>query len=252
MVLTAWLATFSTASACDGAEVRVATLNAWGLPSPVAVDRRGRLPRIARWVEERGYDVAGLQEVWHGALRLFDVPGLTLPSQDRDSGLALVTPHPVVSRETITFQAERGFDAWKAKGALVAEVDAGAAEPLVMAVTHLQSGGSAKAASVREQQVDELLAALPADRPTVLMGDFNLYLGQPTDQATHQRLLEAGFVDVGEDRGATGGTYPGLPDRFDRIWVRAGHRCLEADRAEVIDPRLSDHLAVEADLSVGR
>ncbi|MCA9495055.1 MAG: endonuclease/exonuclease/phosphatase family protein [Myxococcales bacterium] len=229
----------------------MATLNAWGLPAPVAADRRGRLPRIARWVEERGYDLAGLQELWHGALRLFDAPGLTLPNQEHDSGLALVTPHPVVSQRTLTFEAERGFDAWKAKGVLVAEVDAGAPEPLVVGVTHLQAGGSARAAAVRELQVDELLAALPEGRPTVLMGDFNLYEGQPADQATHQRLVDAGFVDVGEDQGAVGGTYPGLPDRFDRIWVRAGSHCLVADRAAVVDPQLSDHLAVEADLTVG-
>lgn len=251
MVLTALLVTLAPASACDGPELRVATLNAWGLPAPVAADRRGRMPRIARWVEDRGYDVAGLQELWHGALRLFDAPNLTLPNQESDSGLALVTRHPVLSSHTVTFREERGFDAWKAKGVLLAEVaPGGATEPLVVGVTHLQAGGGARAAQVRESQVVELLAALPDDRPTVLLGDFNLYDDQPADVASYDRLRAAGFVDVGEDRGALGGTYPGLPDRFDRIWVRASGRCLEAERAEVIDPHLSDHLAVEADLSM--
>ena len=55
----------------------VVTFNAWGLPAPVANDRRGRVPRIARWLEEQGYDVAGLQEMWRGAMRLF--PRMALP-----------------------------------------------------------------------------------------------------------------------------------------------------------------------------
>ncbi|MEZ4234931.1 MAG: hypothetical protein R3F59_01950 [Myxococcota bacterium] len=239
------------------APLSVLTFNAWGLPRPVAVDRRGRLPRIAGWLEDQGYDVAGLQELWRGAVRLFPWSrgGLTAPMGARgDSGLALVTPHEVRDTRLYEYAAERGFDAWKAKGLLMAELVVDDGREVTVGVTHLQAGGSARNASVRAAQIDELLGQLgDDDRATVLMGDFNLYADQPADAASWKRLEDAGFVDVAAASGETRGTYPGRTDRFDRIYVRDGaSRCWVPRRAEVIDPDrggLSDHRAVEAEMT---
>lgn len=237
------------------AEIALATFNTWGLPSPIATDRRGRLPRIATWLDAGGFDVVGLQEVWHEAVSLLPARGLFAPDHGGDSGLALVTRHEVREATLHAYEAERGLDAWKAKGVLVAELDMDG-QPLTVAVTHLQSGGGGRNASVRAAQVDELLAALPDDdAPVVLLGDFNLYEGASTDVQTEARLEQAGFVDAAAEAGATGGTYPGRSDRFDRIYVRDGaNRSLTTRSARVVADRdwaLSDHRAVEARIVSG-
>ncbi len=255
-----WLLLFSSLASANSpctqdASLSVATLNAWGLPAPVAADRRGRMPRIASWVQQRGYDVVGLQELWRGALRLLSLPNLTTATQSSDSGLALFTPHRVVATKTHTFRDEVGFDSWKAKGLLTAEVDVeDGGEPLIVAVTHLQAGGSKRAAATRARQVDEIASVLrDEDRAVVLMGDFNLYDQREADDESRQRLEELGFVDAAVAGGATGGTYPGMPDRFDRIYVRNGaDRCLRTRSASIVDPDLSDHVAVEVELDLGR
>jgi len=229
----------------------VATLNAWGLPSPVASDRRGRMPLIAKWLQDRRYDVAGLEEMWKGALRLFHVPGLTTPDRDVDSGLALMTKYQVREKQLHTYSAEVGFDRLKSKGVLSADLDVDG-KMLTVAVTHLQAGRGARAAYVRDSQVSELLRVLDRSKPTVLLGDFNMYEDQSTDARSIHRLETAGFVDVAARIGATDPTYPGLSDRFDRIYVRETQdRCLSPKSASVIDAHLSDHRAVEATIALG-
>ncbi len=239
---------------CDdvASDLSVVTFNTWGLPSPVARDRRGRLPRIASWLEQRGYDIAGLQEVWRGAVSLLPLPSIRR-EYGGDSGLALVTPHPVSNAVQHTFQAERGFDRFKSKGLMTTEVWVDEREPLVVGVTHLQAGGAVRNARVRADQVEEILGQVGGeDRPVLLMGDFNLYEGSDVDAATRDRLEAAGFVDVAAVAGATQGTYPGGTHRFDRIYVRDGkERCLVPSAAKVLDGDLSDHHAVEAALGLG-
>ena len=248
-----WWAVAPASAACasDGPSLRVATLNAWGLPSPVASARKARMPLIARWLETRRFDVAALEEVWRGALRLFTVPGLTTPDHVGDSGLALLTSHEVLAKRSHVFEAERGLDALKAKGVLSADLDLNG-HAVTVSVTHLQAGHAERNARVRARQVDEILREVPVDQPTILLGDFNLYDDQAVDETTRERLEQAGFVDVAAHTGVTTGTYPGLPDRFDRIFVRDGsERCLVPRRASVVDAHLSDHKAVEALIAFG-
>ncbi|MEZ4320529.1 MAG: endonuclease/exonuclease/phosphatase family protein [Myxococcota bacterium] len=250
LVTSALLALSAPALACDGdgASLKIVTLNTWGLPSPIAPDRSSRLPRIERWLDEAGVDVAGLQEVWRGALKLLRNPIQTGDPQG-DAGLALRSKHPISDASVHTFTAERGIDALKAKGVLSGRVEL-ENQPMHVAVTHLQSGGGSRNADVRARQVDEILTTVGHDdAPLVLMGDFNFYEDDPTDQRTHDRLLAEGFVDAAGDLGATRGTYPGLRHRFDRIYVRS--RCGVAQSAEVLDAQdLSDHRPVVVDLTL--
>lgn len=242
----------SPANACDGdAGLSVVTWNAWGLPSPIAHDRRGRLPRIAEWLEASSYDLVGLQEIWHGAISMLPLPAL-FPEARGDSGLALVTGHDVTRQALHPFETERGIDGLKAKGLLEADVRLRDGREVVVGVTHLQSGSGGRNAWVRREQVKEILSVLSVDRPVVLMGDFNLYRDDPVDEGTLAHLAEAGFVDAAAQAGALSGTYPGRSDRFDRIFVRDGAtRCLTTLSAAVPDPGLSDHRPVTAELSTG-
>jgi endonuclease/exonuclease/phosphatase family metal-dependent hydrolase len=230
----------------------VATLNTWGLPAPVASDRRGRLPLIASWLSERSYDVAGLEELWAGAHRWFPLRDLVLPQQRGDSGLAIVTSWPVVQTLSHAFVYERGIDKLKAKGLLTAEIEIDGT-PVMVGVTHLQAGGTPRNAAVRAMQVEEILTFLDAHEsdtmPVVLMGDFNLYDKLPTDDRSRRSLETAGFVDAAQATGTRDGTYPGYPDRFDRIYVRDhGSVSLVPEQSEVIRKGFSDHHAVEATL----
>lgn len=244
-VLTPAHATCGEAGSDERVDLSVLTYNVWGLPSPIASDRRGRLPRIASWLDERSYDIAGLQEIWRSAVRLLPLPSVR-DARRGDSGLALVTPHPVQDSAQHTFSAERGFDRFKAKGMLSASIEVDGT-PVEVGVTHLQAGGGARNAQVRAAQVEELLSWTDTDQPVVLMGDFNLYEGEAIDDQTRQRLEDSGFVDVAATAGATRGTYPGRSDRFDRIYVRSGSRhCLTSQAAEVLQLELSDHRPVEA------
>ncbi|MCA9571032.1 MAG: endonuclease/exonuclease/phosphatase family protein [Myxococcales bacterium] len=225
--------------------VRVVTLNAWGLPAPIAKDRKLRLPRIERWLEKRDADISGLQEVWRGARPLLS-DGVVWSASPADTGLAVSSRHPVTHLVQHTFASGRGFDRIKSKGVLEVELEV-QGEPLWVAVTHLQSGPGERNARVRAAQVDELLELVEPGRPTVLLGDFNFYTGELTDALSHQRLVDAGFVDVAAAAGVRTATYPGGEHRFDRIYARS--RCTHTVDAEVIeDSGLSDHHAVEVEL----
>lgn len=252
LLLSAALASLALACGGEGA-LQVVTFNAWGLPAPIAQDRAGRLPRIADWLRESApFDLVGLQEVWRGAVSMLPLP-LRLPEAPRgDSGLALWTPHGVARQALHPFEAERGVDALKAKGLLEAELALPDGHELSVGVTHLQAGSGPRNAWVRRAQVEQILATLSVERPTVLMGDFNLHRDDPVDDGTSDLLAAAGFVDAAAQAGATQGTYPGRPDRFDRILLRDGEsRCLTTLSATVHDPGLSDHRPVSAELSTG-
>lgn len=247
-----WMLLSAAAFADPPADLSVATLNTWGLPAPVADDRRGRLPRIASWLTEKSYDVAGLEELWQGARRWFPMRDLLFPEQRGDSGLAIVTSWPVTESRSHVFRAERGFDSWKAKGMLVAELEVDGS-PIVFGVTHLQAGGSDRNAAIRSAQISEILSWLQKERdaPVILLGDFNLYDDVATDDHSRQILEREGFLDVAHATGTLEGTYQGYPDRFDRIYVRDGESAtIVPESSAVLGKGLSDHHALEATLKV--
>lgn len=243
----------------DAGSIDIVTLNAWGLPPPIAPPRAARMTRMASWLTESGVDIAGMQELWSGARGLFSVDGLHYPEEGGDSGLALVSPHPMQKVRLEPFAASRGFDGLKRKGVARTVVHVPQVGAVDVWVTHLQAGGSERAAMVRAQQVDQLLAGSPqADRPAVLLGDLNLYRDLEADTRSRQRLELAGFLDAAEDGGATEGTYVGLDERFDRILVRsASGGCAAVDGAEVVrwrralgdEERVSDHRPVWASVT---
>ena len=140
-------------SAAVGAAVplRVATFNTWGLAYPVASPARElRFPRIEAALEALEADVVGLQEVWRGAWGLLDLgPRLHQLRHGGDTGLALVSPHPVSHMQTHAYDDARGIDAVKRKGVLSARVHLPGADPVVVTVTHLQAGGGLRNAQIR-------------------------------------------------------------------------------------------------------
>ncbi len=242
----------------------ILTFNTWGLPSPIAQDRRGRFPLISRFVAESGADVAGLQEVWRGALGLLSLDHLRVPDRGIDTGLVLVTPHPVEGLAVHAYAAERGFDAMKSKGVLQARVDMPKAGLVEVFVTHLQAGGGDKNARVRAAQARELLERVETvDVPVIVLGDFNLHAGNGVDERTWARLQAAGLTDAAFSVGEEGPTYLASDQRFDHVYLRDGGDVrLQATAAQVVpyddDPltvapqRLSDHQPVRVRADVLR
>jgi endonuclease/exonuclease/phosphatase family metal-dependent hydrolase len=233
--------------------LEILTMNTWGLPNPIAKDRRGRFPLIAKYLEQSGADIAGLQEVWRGALSLLSLEGLAVPDGGIDTGLALVTPHTVKAIGVEAYDAERSVDALKSKGILQARLGVPEVGDVEVFVTHMQAGGGTKNAKVREAQAAQLLERVNAAQgPAVVLGDFNLYAGNETDERTWSTLQAAGLVDAAVAVGDMSPTYLDSQQRFDQVYLRDGGAVrLTAAEAHVVrydddpetaaPPRLSDH-----------
>lgn len=234
-------------------ELDLLTVNLWGLPWPVARERRGRKRRLSEHLEQRTYDLVGIQELWRPWHRAFETRDLVLPRSRRDSGLALAARLPVRDVRIEHFRHHRGIDRLKRKGVLLSVVETPAGARMSVCVVHLQAGP--RFGAVRSKQLDELLAALESEaRATILMGDFNFYRGNETDRASAHRLRDAGFVDAAPALSQLDDTYcsanpyvrrRGIANRFDRVYLRdARDLRLRPTKIEVLrhEPRpFSDH-----------
>jgi endonuclease/exonuclease/phosphatase family metal-dependent hydrolase len=232
-------------------DLRILSLNVWGLPWPLSRARRQRFARLRRQLGH--WDLLGLQEVWRPWSLDLPVPGLRHPESSGDAGLA-IAGSLADSAEDVRlthFSRARGTDRLASKGVLLSELhlQAGAVR---IGVTHLNASRSG--ATVRRHQVDELLDAV-GEGPAVLMGDFNFYAGH--DEGSEQALHDAGFVDAGGAEAVP--TYlPRNPfvlhreaQRFDRVYVRSGEAVEVEARGLRVLPRLwSDHQPVAVDLRV--
>lgn len=241
----------------------VVTLNLWGLPPPLAwPPRHVRFPRAFRYL--RGFDVAAVQELWRPLpWRFARMAPPTWAAHEARSGLAVSARVPVLESAHAYFRGGgRAHErAWLKKGFLRVTLDAPALSGGVVDVvtTHLAAYARPGDASGRARQVDELLGALARRAaPTVLLGDFNFYAGDPEDRATAARLACAGFVDgaVQHDDTLTY-EFGSERERFDRVLVRgtADVRLRVASarvrRYGAALPMLADHRPVEARVVVG-
>ncbi|MCB9681433.1 MAG: endonuclease/exonuclease/phosphatase family protein [Alphaproteobacteria bacterium] len=250
-----------SAVACDdGVHLDVITLNAWGLPPPLAPHRHARMAAIARWIDHADPDVVAMQEVWDGAVA--DLPlAVHRSGRDGDDGLAFAGRLSGDAVDVLHFAHARGFDAFKRKGALRTQVRLGETE-VWLVVTHLQAGRGAANALVREAQLDELLAWMaPLQGPVILLGDLNIDRDHGEDAPAFARLAGAHLDDVAEGLGVLDATYPGDGRRYDRILLRRGTgRHLVAEAVQVVhfdaedggdgapDLAFSDHRPVRARL----
>ena len=228
----------------SGAELDVLTLNTWGLPTPVAWDRRGRMPDIAQLVTDDAPDVVGLQEVWRGALHLLDLD-LVRPDLAGDSGLAAQSEEG--SRREDRLRRGQRQRPPQAKGrARHADRPAGRR-------TELDRGDAPSGERQRRGRADPRRSGgHPAARnlrragPRRVDGGLQFLRGKCAGPALRGAPSGRGLGGL-HGRGGNG-------ERFDRILVRASDsRCLAPERVEVLHPRtrLSDHQPVRASLRVG-
>src|SRR5689334_7084238 len=158
-------------------------------------------------------------------------------------GNALLSRHPITTWRNVDASVGKA----EPRGLLHAVIGVGKLEPLHAICLHL-----ALRESHRRRQIDRLLDLIahevPDGAPLVIAGDFNDWR-----QRAHRRLILSGLEEV---HAAAGGrparTFPARAPwlRLDRIYVRnVRHRPVNVSAREW--RRLSDHLPLAAELSVG-
>jgi len=172
--------------------VRVATLNAWGLPEPFSADLSVRMDQIGRDLSERDIDIIAFQEVWtrkssRKLVKAGQRAGLHYAWHWYDplasGGLLVLSRLPIISSHFESFdlrgQAEQitNLEYFSGKGfvRIVIETDAG---PLSLIDTHLHAryGNSVQHAFAphRIGQIVQLAEyAKTNTAPLILLGDFN-------------------------------------------------------------------------------
>ncbi len=178
--------------------VRIATLNVWALPGPLA-DRVGkRMDAIGARLPQLELDAVAFQEVWTGQARRRLLVAGRQAGLDRvwhrdaalgGSGLLILSRLPIESKHFERFDL-RGdperidqADYYGGKGFVRARLGT-AGGPLTLIDTHLQARYSRDVPheylSLRAGQVVELAFASRATRdPVVAVGDFNFEERQP-------------------------------------------------------------------------
>ena len=237
------------------------------------------LERIANVISASGAEIVGLQEVDRFWARsgnvdqptvLADLLGMqacygpnldheadTHSSEPHQYGTLILTSHRIIDCTNVSLTTTEG---WEQRGALIATLDLGDAQPLTVINTHLQAGREGEedeAVSQRTQQLLEVLElASTVQGPVVIMGDLNA----TPDAAEMASILNAdsGFGDAWAmaNGDAAGLTIPASPDeeptaRIDYIFVSEGIQVTEATVIDTEETRLaSDHFPLLVGIEV--
>lgn len=269
--------------------LRVLTLNVWGLPLGISRHSEARMQAIAQRLETLDADVVALQEVWTGGARsLLGRAGRALGyntvwHRDRTfggSGLMVLSRLPEISAEFTSYrltglpQRPQHADYYGGKGfvELVLKTPHG---PLSLINTHLHAGYEPPGqpdeyVGIRAAQAIQLANSVRnIHNPVIAAGDFNSEEHEP---AYRILLGLSGLEDAAATLGQRQSTItlenpyrsPSAPEaRIDLILTRRGtNRSLRAVRIQrVLDEELaidggpgsySDHAGVMVDLELER
>jgi endonuclease/exonuclease/phosphatase family metal-dependent hydrolase len=177
--------------------IRVATLNVWGLPGPLAPSVPARMQAIGRQMASLDLDAIAFQEVWTedarseliAAGRAAGLPAAWHHPAGFGGGLLVLTRLPIRSARFVAFSL-RGDparpdhpDYYGGKGWATLEL-ATRAGPLMLVDTHLHARYTNDVPHAyrahRVGQIAELsLASRELEHPVVLLGDLNFTDDQP-------------------------------------------------------------------------
>lgn len=179
-------------------QIKVLSLNVWGLPAPIGRQLSERMERIAEAVQP--YDVVLLQET-------FDQTTADLPVRaafpyayhhlngdlwHQSSGLMVLSRYPIVETDFMPFPHAVIPDAFANKGVLFTRIRHPELGFVDLYNTHYQSREGEEPAEVRTQTDNPTLVRLLLKHnryyPTVLGGDFNFYPDKREYRDLHRRL----------------------------------------------------------------
>lgn len=177
----------------DAVSLKVVTFNTHlfgSFPLPVWQDQ-DRAIAIGNYLSQQrqnGLDIAGLQEVWatdrwddirtRAGFPGFGYGGRIDGAGTQNSGLAILSAHPISGGTQVSYNDERGNDASATKGFLVQTITKGNFEIGVF-ITHTQSGSGTNDANTRASQFAQLASTIQVyknlrpSNPVIVMGDFN-------------------------------------------------------------------------------
>jgi endonuclease/exonuclease/phosphatase family metal-dependent hydrolase len=280
-------------------EVSILTQNVWFILI-ASIPANDRAPLIAEYLKTSTYDIVCLQEVWSSGVdttyldillpELSEAYPYTVEYQPQplvsgsvlDSGLVLLSKHPVKSSSFHAYGNKTGLDGLASKGAMVAHIEVlqdGMAANLIVLNTHLQAGGpdeirynqTLEAVHTLDLFVESLVndGAIDSDEisqtPIIAVGDFN------TDERNDDELtLSENYVQLVETLGPNTqdlyrivqGNGPlgytiGNRSRLDYVFgVSGDYEVLDSnidDFVETYDQtleRLSDHLGAYAKIDI--
>ena len=167
--------------------LRVLLYNVWNLPSYLTDgNSRARAFKIAEHLAAGDYDVIVLNEAFLNKDALVSQLAESHPYRERlgrqwytafDSGLLVLSRHPIVRSAAEHYALRRGVDFWAAKG--VAFVCVWTPSGLVNVYgTHMQAGAAPSHQRARMSQSEQLAAFIlrtaEPGRPIIACGDMNM------------------------------------------------------------------------------
>jgi endonuclease/exonuclease/phosphatase family metal-dependent hydrolase len=258
-------------------KLRVATLNVWAMPPPLARHVAWRMRRIGDELASLDLDVVAFQEAWMGPARRRLVREAreagfehvwTNPEEPGGGGMVVASRHPIESAEFTQYAMPRAATRVKdlsyfaGRGFVDVRLHTPAG-PVRLINTHLHS----QSQKLRVAQIVELVArAHRANEPVVAVGDFNF-----RERHTEYRIWTglSGFRDAAVESDTRLPTvFPGNPlkerltsRRIDYVFVRDGAErgmgALRTSRAfdgllehEGAPATYSDHAGVLAELEL--
>ncbi len=228
--------------------IRVGTYNVHGF---VGRDGQRSVARVAGVIRSLGCRAIGLQEVdSRGATttlaeleeltEMQAVEGMTIREPDGNYGNVLLTSAPVseVHRHDLSVPGR------EPRGALEATLQIASGSPVTVMVTHLGLHRRGRRRQIRRLQ--ELVERTAADRPLVLVGDFNEWWPWAPPLRRLGRVLSGG-------RGLP--TFPAHRPllALDRVWAGPGSTIRDLRASSNAETRVaSDHLPLTADIDFSR
>jgi len=168
----------------DFLNLKVLTLNTWGIPQPVTTDLTSRIEETIKAVKD--YDIVAFQETFSKqAERLALESEFTnyIRMDNRSlfhlgSGLMLLSRYPILEYDFTSFTKCTSYDCLANKGVLFARIQLPNQEKIDVYTTHYQAGHQSvsEAGDIRIQDNSDLLNFFNSKQQgnfTVFLGDFN-------------------------------------------------------------------------------
>jgi len=187
--------TLATTQEKGSGEISILTYNVWGMPGPLAQDRRARLQRLGETLS--AYDIVTLQEAFSDDIRHLESHP-EFPFQIRHdnrglvragSGLYILSKHEILKADYRPFSNCTQGDCLARKGVLWVRIEHPTIGLMDIYTTHYQSQTSTVAADIREKEDNRVLQEFVhqnnAAFPVLITGDFNLL----PDQREYRDLM---------------------------------------------------------------